>query len=149
MKTSENKAGRILKERGLRNTSIRKEVLSIFLAEEKALSKNDIEEHFEDIDRITLYRTIKAFEEKGIIHEAVDGTATSRYALCEGCTTHSHVHEHAHFHCNECGNTYCLEKVSPPDISKLKDVLVQDVELVLKGTCADCMKLKKHGTKAQ
>lgn len=132
-------ADKLLRQRKLRNTKARNDILQVFLRVDKALSKNDIESHFKEIDRITLYRTLKIFEEKGIIHEAIDGTATPRYALCEDCDAGEHMHHHAHFHCKECGSTYCIDEIAPPDISAVKRVKIQDVELVLKGICENCM----------
>ena len=58
-----------------------------FLAEKEiAVTLSDIENAFEKADRTTLYRTIKTFEEKVIVHQIDDGTGITKYALCEqGC----------------------------------------------------------------
>ena len=133
------KATNILRQRNLRNTTVRNDVLQLFLKEDRALSNKDIELVFPDLDRITLYRTLKAFQENGLIHKAIDGTDTSRYALCDDCSTKEHQHEHAHLHCEECHNTYCLEDLVPPDVASLKGVQIKEVELVVKGTCANCL----------
>ncbi|MFZ1456094.1 MAG: transcriptional repressor, partial [Saprospiraceae bacterium] len=78
---------KILKKHHLRHTPFRAEVLQIFANAGKALSSHDIESQLSDADRITLYRTLKSFEEKGIIHKAIDGTITQKYAICEAhCT---------------------------------------------------------------
>ena len=135
----QDKAIRLLKQHKLRNTSVRNEVLQLFLKENRALSNKDIETVFPELDRITLYRTLKAFQEHGLVHKAIDGTDTSRYALCDECTTKEHQHEHAHLHCDECQNTYCLEDLTPPDIRAVRGIKVKEVELVVKGTCAQCL----------
>ena len=58
-----------LEQSNLRKTAIRKEVLQLFLkAKGNALSSRDIESQLENPDRITLYRTLRTFEEKGLIH---------------------------------------------------------------------------------
>src|SRR5690554_3310720 len=59
----------ILRDKNLRVTPFRKEVLEIFLENEHAISIQDIEEALVEFDRITLYRTIKSFTNKGVIHE--------------------------------------------------------------------------------
>ena len=58
-----------------------------FLADKKsAVTLSNIENAFEKADRTTLYRTIKTFEEKDIVHQIDDGTGITKYALCEkGC----------------------------------------------------------------
>ena len=99
---------KILKESGLRMTEVRKKVLALFLASKNALSLPTIESSFEKLDRITLYRTLKAFENKGIIHKAIDGTNNPKYALCKKKTdTREHHENHAHFHCTSCKKTIC------------------------------------------
>ncbi|HKK79564.1 MAG TPA: transcriptional repressor [Phaeodactylibacter sp.] len=129
-----------LKAHKLRNTAIRKEVLELFMQSEgKALSNQDLEEQLDSPDRITLYRTLKAFEDRGLIHLAVDRGGISKYALCsDDCDAHAHHDSHAHFHCQSCGKTICLEgeiiiKAQPP-----AGYRVRQEKLVLEGECADC-----------
>ncbi len=131
-----------LEQSKLRKTAIRKEVLGIFVeAKGKALSSRDVEEQLEQLDRITLYRTLKTFEECGLIHQAVDGSGKTRYALCfDDCEIHDHHDEHAHFHCKACDQTICLEDVHVPEIELSKDYQLEDAQLVLKGICKDCQK---------
>lgn len=138
-KKMDDRLTQLLQKHKLRNTSVRKEVLALFMKENRALSSRDIEDILQDIDRITLYRTLKAFQEKGLVHKATDGTDVSRYALCDDCNVKEHFHEHAHLHCDECNNTYCLEELSPPDLKKVKGVKIREVELVVKGVCAQCV----------
>lgn len=70
----------ILKKHLLRVTQFRLDVISIFITAGRALASHDIEEKLHDADRITLYRTLKSFEDKGIIHKAIDGTLTQKFA---------------------------------------------------------------------
>ena len=89
---------RILTANKLSKTEVRKKVLSLFISSDNALSLQEIESSFEKIDRITLYRTLKTFESKGIIHKAIDGTNHPKYAMCEeSCDEHNHNDNHAHF----------------------------------------------------
>lgn len=129
-----------LEAHDVRKTAVRKQVLSLFLEEEgKALSNSDIEEQLEAIDRITLYRTLRTFEEKGLIHQAVDSTGTNKYALClSDCTTHHHEDRHAHFQCNTCGETTCLESKIPASYEVPSGYEIQQAHLVLEGTCIKC-----------
>lgn len=105
----------------------------------KALSKQDIEKYFENLDRVTLYRTLITFERKGLIHQAMDGSGTAKYALCaEACTEHQHHDEHAHFHCFACGETICLEGNISPQVTVPKGYVIRQAHLVLEGRCEAC-----------
>ena len=71
----------LLKGKRLRLTSFRKEVLQVFMDNDKAIAVSDIEDALNDFDRITLYRTIKSFIEKGLIHEIVMPGDVKKLAL--------------------------------------------------------------------
>ncbi len=131
----------ILEQSGLSKTEVRKKVLALFIESQSALSLSDIESAFSKIDRITLYRTLKTFETKGIIHKAVDGTNHPKYAMCEAsCSEHKHHDNHAHFHCLSCGKTVCFEQVANPSIPEvLNGYTVEETTLILSGTCKDCL----------
>ncbi|MBK8056146.1 MAG: transcriptional repressor [Saprospiraceae bacterium] len=130
---------KILKEHHLRVTPFRAEVLQIFTNAGKALSSHDIESQLSDADRITLYRTLKSFEEKGIIHKAIDGTITQKYALCDAhCDEDHHHDEHVHFHCEKCENTFCLDQVVVPNIELPSGFKVKHTNMVVNGVCKDC-----------
>lgn len=106
---------------------------------DKALSSNDLEMQFDHVDRITLYRTLKTFETKGIIHKAVDGTNVQKYAMCvEGCSEASHQHQHAHFHCDSCNSTFCIDDIQIPAFPKQSSFQVKTIEMIVKGTCVEC-----------
>lgn len=130
---------RILIKNKLSKTEVRKKVLTLFINSDNALSLPEIESAFEKIDRITLYRTLKTFEGKGIIHKAIDGTKHPKYAMCEEhCDEHNHNDNHAHFHCTQCKKTVCLEHVPTPAIQTPPGYKVAETNLILSGTCSDC-----------
>lgn len=138
-----NKALDILVENGLRKTAMRQGVLEIFLDSDIAISQQlieaSLEKQFDKVDRITIYRTLKTFEQKGIIHKAIDGTHTPKYALCvDDCTEHEHHDTHAHFHCDDCSKTYCIEELEAPKIKAPKGFQVKSTHLVINGLCNDC-----------
>ncbi len=129
----------LLRDHGLRVTEVRKEVLEIFIDHDAALSHQDIENKMDEVDRITLYRTLRSFEEKGVIHKAIDGTNVAKYALCENnCTEHHHDDHHVHFHCEKCGNTFCMEKITIPHIPTPSGFKVKDTNVILQGLCEKC-----------
>ena len=130
---------KILKKHNLRITQTRLDILGLFLTEEAAISNQDIEASLKGIDRITLYRTLKSFEHKGIIHKAVDGTEIPKYALCvENCSEENHQHHHIHFHCEKCENTFCVEDVQIPVIKNPKGYQIHSTDVILNGVCIHC-----------
>lgn len=131
---------KILKANGLSKTEARIKVLTLFLDSPNAISLQSIETAIDKIDRITLYRTLKTFEAKGIIHKAVDGTTHPKYAMCEAtCDEHNHKDNHAHFHCTSCEKTICLEDVPTPNIPSMPvGLTIKETNLILSGLCMDC-----------
>lgn len=130
---------KILKKHNLRITQFRMDVINVFNKAGHALSSSDIETKLKDADRITLYRTLKSFEEKGIIHKAVDGTITQKYAICDAdCDEHHHHDQHVHFHCERCENTFCMDNVFVPTIHLPQGFNVSSTNMVVNGTCEKC-----------
>ena len=77
-----------LKEYDLRHTGCREDILQSFQSYSHALSHGDLETLFgERFDRVTIYRTLKTFVEKGIIHKVLDDEGGTKYALCRSTTT--------------------------------------------------------------
>lgn len=129
----------LLKAHQLRLTPIRQQVLALFLTKQEAISQNFLETALQDADRITLYRTLRSFEEKGLIHRAVDGTDKIKFALCgTRCSPQAHQHHHAHFHCDQCQRTFCLEELPAPAIPALSNFEVASTHLVVRGRCNHC-----------
>jgi len=135
----ETKVEKILHDKKLKKTDTRTRVLEAFLNSNNALSNHDLENNFDYVDRVTLYRTIKTFEEKGIIHQASDGTEVPKYALCaENCSAEKHHDSHAHFTCTQCDSTICLEDVEINEISLPNAYKLDSAKITLSGQCAQC-----------
>lgn len=134
------KAHKILSNSGLRHTKPRIEILDLFTARDYAISQGDIEKLLaEKVDRVTIYRTLSTFEEKGIIHEVVDGSSQSKFALCAAsCTDHKHTDSHVHFKCENCEKTYCLEDIETPNVSVPFGFTVNNSAYLLQGVCNNC-----------
>ncbi len=130
----------LLRNKGVRNTAFRKQVLELFTNANAAIDMESIEEHLGNFDRITLYRTMKTFSEKGLIHEINLG-GNKKYALCdhECGDNHAHHHEHVHFHCNSCHEVFCLEVATLPSLA-IPNYDIEQMEVQLKGTCEHCKK---------
>ncbi len=128
----------LLRRHDLRSTPARRTVVDSFLGAKSARTLAELDEAF-DGDRITLYRTLKSFEEAGLIHRVPDAAGQPRYALCgDDCGPKAHDHTHAHFQCDDCGQTYCLPRVAPITQVLPKGYRVQEVHVTYQGTCQVC-----------
>lgn len=132
-------SNRLLKSFSLRSTPSRQEILHLFLKKDYALSHSDIESEIaDDIDRVTVYRTLKTFSDRGLIHKVLDDRGSLKYALCsEACSATGHRHEHVHFKCIRCGQTNCLD-VDIPMIKLPEGYKLKEVNLLVQGTCQNC-----------
>ncbi len=129
-----------LKGHHLRTTTCREDVLLTFMNKKNALSHGDLEGALgENYDRVTIYRTLKTFLEKGIIHKVLDDEGL-RYALCSHqCSEEKHQHDHIHFKCNECGKTNCLENLHIPNVALPAGYQPECFNLLILGKFPDCL----------
>jgi len=132
--------GEILKRNQLSVTAGRKKILELFLSRNGALAHADIEKRTgEKFDRVTVYRTLHSFLDKGIIHTIPTPDNSIRYALCKDNCSEGHHHDnHIHFLCNDCGSTICLDDVHIPDVKLPTGFKPQQVEVLVSGICKDC-----------
>lgn len=130
----------ILQSHKLRVTDCRVEIIQEFLDKNIALSHSDLEETMkEDFDRVTIYRTLKTFLEKDLIHKVLDDGGATKYALCShGDTHHDHSHEHVHFKCEICGETTCLDDIKLPPVRLPQGFSKKEMSLLVMGTCDKC-----------
>lgn len=123
----------------LKVTKIRTDIMLLFNDNKHALSYSDIDTHLlGKEDKATIYRTLKSFSEKGIIHEIFDGDKTTKYALCgKKCSSNEHHDSHAHFKCTACKNVYCLAKPTI-QINLPEGYQSNTFNLVVEGLCIEC-----------
>ena len=135
-----NQIHHILKRNQLSVTGSRKKILELFLASNGALAHGDIEKKTgEKFDRVTVYRTLQSFLDKGIIHSIPTADNAIHYALCkDDCYEGHHHDDHIHFICKSCGKTTCLDDVHIPAIELPKGFKSQQIEMVVSGKCKDC-----------
>lgn len=131
----------LLKAHNLRLTDCREEILRAFQADESAKSHSDLENQFgEQFDRVTIYRTLKTFMDKGLIHKILDDDGGSKYAICRStCTDQSHNHNHVHFKCSVCHDTTCVESVDIPTFSLPEGYAPEEVNMLVLGVCPKCV----------
>jgi len=142
METEIISAKNILKLHSLRHTTCREEILNLFLNRSHALMHADIEQNIDKaFDRVTVYRTLKTFTDKGIIHKVLDDSGNIKYAIEKDDFNQSHKHQsHIHFKCNVCGLTNCLENSEIPAFKLPEGYQIKEADLLVQGVCKLCNK---------
>jgi len=131
-----------LETKKIRPTAMRILIYKFLDGQQVATSLTDIEQAFDRSERTTLYRTLKTFEEHGVVHKIDDGSGVTKFALCEeNCNCEVDTDLHLHFHCNNCAETVCLTNHKIPHISLPEGYTVEDVNLVVRGICEKCSSL--------
>lgn len=131
----------ILRKSQLSVTGSRKKILELFIGSQgDALAHADIEKRAgEKFDRVTIYRTLQTFVDKGIIHSIPTADNSVRYALCkERCADGHHHDNHVHFVCNACERTICMENVTVPDVKLPQEFAPIYSQMVVTGICKEC-----------
>ncbi|WP_339924256.1 transcriptional repressor [uncultured Cyclobacterium sp.] len=127
----------------IKPTTMRLLVFECLMGKEAAVSLTDLYQDFEKSDRTTIYRTLKVFEENGMIHSIDDGTGVPKYAMCEeGCNCEIERDLHLHFHCRICGQTKCLTSYKIPEVELPPNHIPEEANLVVKGVCGNCSENK-------
>jgi len=130
----------LLQTHGLRRTTIRTEILDIFMNHIFALSANDIIKRMKvSNDRVTVYRALSSFEKHGILHKASEDSQGVKYALCNiNNFNETDDNQHAHFICDKCHKTYCLKEIIIPEVQISREFSIDSVNYTLRGICKNC-----------
>lgn len=128
-----------LKQVDLHITPARVAALEIFESHDTPVDAQHITEHLYKevgIDRVTVFRILNAFTEKGLIRKLEFGEGKARYELNKG--------EHHHLICEECQNIEdidnCHIEELKEQIEKQKGFTVKKHSLEFFGICKDCQK---------
>lgn len=139
MKESREKSEKLLRSHKLRVTEKRLDVLKIIHDYGSAIPYSKVQEQLKNLDRVTLYRTILALLENGIIHKIQVEGQEVYYALCgHTCDTEEHNHQHIHFHCSECEKVSCIEPKQELKVL-LEGCAIAEVKVQVDGVCAACV----------
>ncbi len=130
----------VLKANQLKVTQPRLRVLDIISTKLSAISQPELEKILgSEIDRVTLYRILASFEEKGILHKVFDLNGTATYAFCSTkCTADHHHDQHVHFICSVCNSVYCLDEIALPKINLPTDFSLHSIAINAVGICEIC-----------
>ena len=126
-------SSKLLLAKSLNVTSGRKRILEILMASEVGLSGKEIESKLKErVDRATIYRTLKTFADKGIIHPVITENLATKYVIKKA------PDNHLHFKCNSCKQVFCLPAVQVTAYSLPKGFLQQDSSFIVSGKCKTC-----------
>lgn len=137
----------ILHRHDLKATPVRVEVLALMMRTPSAMTHGAITDALgpsTSIDKVTLYRTLNAFTEKGILHRIPTEDRNWLYAVSPEADApardHDHAQPHAHFVCDECDKVYCLPVNEPVQTIELPDpgFIMKSQEIVIHGQCPTC-----------
>ncbi len=129
-----------LEAKEIRPTAMRELVLKVLLNKGSAISLSKLEDEFANADKSTLYRTLKTFEDKKLIHSIDDGSGSVKYAVCQDSCECNPSDLHVHFYCTKCENTFCLTDIPVPSVNLPIGFSLDSVNMVIKGLCINCKK---------
>lgn len=130
---------KILLNKHIRPTAMRLLILEYLTKQSSTTALAELETAFDHSDRITIYRTLKTFEEKGVIHKVIDDSGVAKFGLCSPyCDENRHRDMHVHFNCSVCHETFCLpsSKIQLPYLPG--NFTAEEVNLIVKGICPKC-----------
>ena len=139
-------AQEILRTVNARITRPRVAVLAELLTAPHALTHHEVAARVRRslrVDRVTIYRVLDWLVEKHLAHRIASDDRVWRY----NAVADVHLDDHVHFQCNRCGRVTCLdEEVRNPGLALPPGFRSQQVEITVKGLCADCPQEKKRRT---
>ena len=116
----------IIKDKNLKLTPARVEILEILVTRNRPISYEDIKDEL-SMDKATFYRNIAKFEENAIIRSFESNDKKRYFSLEENF--------HPHFICTKCNTISCLseKKLINMDGYKIESIII-------KGICPLCLK---------
>lgn len=123
----------LLENYKLNKTVGRIHILDIFLNSRVALSEKDLQDKLSyKSDRATIYRTLKLFKEKGIIHPVSSDASATKFVLKK------EPEEHLHFKCTNCENITCMDDVQIKGYRLPEGYKKSETNFLIIGTCNEC-----------
>jgi Fe2+ or Zn2+ uptake regulation protein len=130
----------ILRSRGLRVTRKKTAILREILSSDHPLNAAELHRRVAErlpIDLATVYRTLNALRENGLLREISDGSGTLYYEIA---CVHNPVHPH--FRCLHCRKITCLGTLSGESEAAVAKYAggceIEEISITLSGVCAAC-----------
>lgn len=122
-----------LKKSGYKLTAPRKMLLKVFKKINKPMTLNEIHSECSSIDFASVYRSVKLFNEIGLVEEVNFADKKIRYEL----SNNSHHH---HLLCTKCGEIKELPVCILSEIEKLTNYTITKHTFEFIGICPNCKK---------
>lgn len=127
----------VLEQASMRLTQPRIAILKALIADHGPFSVDEVRSlaGSKDLDRVTVYRCLTAFEEIGLVRRCEFGDSTSRYEYSGG------EHHHHHVVCKRCRKTENVEECIPKAlVNSIRSMGYADVSHSLEffGVCKKC-----------
>jgi Fur family ferric uptake transcriptional regulator len=127
-----------LDSKNVKPTAMRTLVYKALADSGKALSLADLEQRFEKVERSTIFRALKSFQDNFIVHPVDDGTGSVKYAVCDDDCTCNINDLHVHFYCTRCGRTRCMKELPIPDVKLPDGYTYENAQFIINGVCPRC-----------
>ena len=127
-----------MRDAGLRRTRARVALLEVLFAARRPLTHGQIQRRLSDVEvnRVTIYRTLDALREVGLVHRLESPDRLWRFGVC-GDRHHGHCHPH--FTCRVCGKVECLRELPMPVCDEPSPgYRLEHQQLYMTGVCAGC-----------
>ena len=134
----------ILKDAGIRATSIRMEVLNLLYSIDCPVSHKEILENpgIKGFNRVTVYRTLNKLVEVRLVYKVLGRGGFWRFcAHVPG--QKGYPGNHPHFLCLKCGSMKCFTDQVLPWIQVPQGVEVKGKQMLIYGICKKCPTGKK------
>ena len=131
-----DEAEKYLQEHGIKPTAVRILVWSRVAATRSTFTLKNVEDWLPEMDKSSIFRTLRLFSEQHLLHETNDGSGQCKYCLCR-CANEQH-RGHVHFTCVKCGRTYCFDSTTIPEVPIPEGFQMEEAEYVIKGVCDQC-----------
>ncbi|MCF8303600.1 MAG: hypothetical protein K9I94_10035 [Bacteroidales bacterium] len=90
------------------------------------------------MERSTIFRALKSFEDNFMVHPVDDGSGAVKHAVCyDDCTCN--IHDlHVHFYCMRCGRTRCMKELPIPGMKLPAGYTFDKAQFIISGVCPRC-----------
>ena len=127
-----------LEKKGIKPTALRILILRTMMEAKYAVSLADLDDRLDTVDKSTIFRTLTLFLSHHLIHGIEDGSGSLKYEVCGSECSCSVDDMHTHFYCEKCHRTFCFKGIRIPVIDLPEGFLMDSINYMVKGTCADC-----------
>lgn len=130
----------LVKNAGLRCTQVRKATLFVLSQAKRPLSHQEVISHakMRSFDRVTVYRTLEAFQKVGLAHRIQGNDGTWRFCGHQSHSASQCSGNHIHFLCANCHQMLCMPEQTLPWVVAPEGATIYSKQLLVHGLCAAC-----------